>query len=68
ILECFLKHKNQVLNRSKILEKLWNSDNFSGEETIKTHITNIRRKLKSVGASEDLIATVYGVGYRLNTK
>ncbi len=68
ILECFLKHKNHVLNRSKILEKLWTSDNFSGEETIKTHITNIRRKLKSVGASEDIITTVYGVGYRLNTK
>ncbi|MDF5717363.1 MAG: response regulator transcription factor [Rhizonema sp. NSF051] len=67
ILEWFLKNQNQVFNRSKILEKLWSYDKSSGEETIKTHITNIRKKLKAV-ASEDIIETVYGIGYRLRVK
>ncbi len=67
ILEWFLKNQNQVFNRSKILEKLWSYDKSSGEETIKTHITNIRKKLKAV-ANEDIIETVYGIGYRLRVK
>lgn len=65
ILECFLKSPHQVLTRSALLDKLWEFDKLSGEETVKTHITNLRKKLKLAGSSEDLIETVYGLGYRL---
>ena len=50
-----------------LLERLWEIDKSSGEETIKTHIANLRRKLKAVGSPEDLIETVYGLGYRLHS-
>ena len=68
ILECFLKTPTQVLTRSAILDKLWEFDKLSGEETIKTHITNLRRKLKAAGSAENVIETVYGIGYRLCAK
>jgi two-component system, OmpR family, response regulator QseB len=66
ILECFLRNPSQVFSRSILLEKLWDFDRTSGEETIKTHIANLRRKIKLAGGSENLIQTVYGVGYRLS--
>ena len=65
ILEHFLRHPQQILTRSAILEKLWEFDKFSGEGTVKTHITNLRSKLKTAGSPDNLIETVYGVGYRL---
>jgi two-component system, OmpR family, response regulator QseB len=65
ILDCFLRNPTQVFTRSVLLDKLWDFDHTSGEETIKTHITNIRRKIKKAGGSEDCIQTVYGIGYRL---
>jgi len=65
ILEYFLKHPNQVLSRSTILDKLWNFEDLSGEETIRTHITNLRKKIKMAGSPDDFIETVYGIGYRL---
>jgi DNA-binding response OmpR family regulator len=68
ILECFLKNPTQVLTRSAILDKLWEFDKLSGEETVKTHMTNLRKKLRAVGSSEDFIETVYGIGYRLCPK
>lgn len=68
ILECFLRNPSQVFTRSMLLDKLWELDRTSGEETIKTHITNLRRKLKLAGASDQLIQTVYGVGYRLGSE
>lgn len=67
ILECFLRNPNQVLTRSAILDKLWSFDGLSGEETVRTHITNLRKKLKAAGSPETLIETVYGMGYRLTT-
>ncbi len=65
ILDCFLRNPTQVFTRAMLLDKLWEVDQLSGEETIKTHITNLRRKLREAGSPIDLIETVYGVGYRL---
>ncbi|MEH2122850.1 response regulator transcription factor [Nostoc sp.] len=65
ILEYFLKSPNQVITRSAILDKLWDFDKSSGEGSIKTHITNLRNKLRASGSSEDLIENIYGIGYRL---
>lgn len=67
ILEYFLRHPRQILTRSAILDQLWELDNSSGEGTIKTHITNLRQKLKAAGSKNNLIETVYGVGYRLGS-
>jgi two-component system, OmpR family, response regulator QseB len=67
ILEYFLRHPKQILTRSAILDQLWEFDNISGEGTIKTHITNLRQKLKSADSKDNLIETVYGIGYRLGS-
>ena len=65
ILECFLRNPTQVLTRAAILDKLWDFDRSSGEGTVKTHVTNLRSKLKAAGSSPNFIETVYGIGYRL---
>jgi two-component system, OmpR family, response regulator QseB len=65
LLEYFLQHPTQVISRTLLLEKLWEFDRVSGEQTIKTHLTNLRRKFKQAGCEMDIIETVYGVGYRL---
>lgn len=65
ILEYFLRHPGQVVSRSVLLDKLWEFDQSSGEGTIKTHITNLRQKLKAAGCEAVLIKNLYGMGYRL---
>ena len=65
LLEYFLQHPTQVISRTALLDRLWEFDQISGEQTIKTHLTNLRRKLKQAGCQQDIIETVYGVGYRL---
>ena len=65
LLEYFLLHPDRVISRSALLDRLWEFDKISGEQTIKTHLTNLRRKLKQAGCQKDPIETVYGVGYRL---
>ncbi|MGF1567442.1 MAG: response regulator [Nodosilinea sp.] len=67
LLELFLRKPAQVFSRSAILDSLWNCGEAPGEETVTAHIKGLRRKLTQVGASPDLIKTVYGVGYRLKS-
>lgn len=66
ILELFLRNPNRLFSRSSLLDKLWNFEQSPGEETIKTHMTSLRRKLKAAGSLENIIETVYGLGYRLH--
>lgn len=66
ILSCFLQRPDHVFSKTALLDRLWEFDQSVGENTIKTHITNIRQKLRSAGSPEEIIETVYGVGYRLS--
>lgn len=67
ILEHLMQNPGQVFTRAMILDKLWECDRDSGEGTIRTHINNLRQKLKASGSKHQYIETVYGVGYRLNS-
>lgn len=67
LLELFLRQGSGVLNRNAILENLWSFEEPPGEDTIKAHIKRLRQKLKGVGAPDDFIETVYGLGYRLKS-
>jgi DNA-binding response OmpR family regulator len=66
ILELFLRHPNRVFSRAEILEKLWELDKIiqADDQTIRTHLTNLRQKLKAAGMLTDCLETVYGIGYR----
>lgn len=66
LLELFLRHPQRIFNSSLILEHLWGFEDTPGEETVRTHIKRLRRRLKAVGA-EDLVETIYGMGYRLRS-
>lgn len=57
------RHKNQVLDRSHILKKLWGDDDFFSARSMDVFITKLRKKLK-----EDpnvSIVNVRGYGYKL---
>jgi len=65
LLELFIRKNKMVLSRSLILDNLWSFEDPPGEETVKVHVKDLRKKLRIAGAPPDFIETVYGVGYRL---
>lgn len=64
LLDLFLRHPQRVFSSTSILDHLWSFDDTPGEETVRTHVKRLRRKLKTAGADK-VIDTVYGMGYRL---
>ncbi|MFB2836447.1 response regulator transcription factor [Floridanema evergladense] len=65
LLELFLRNGSRVLSRSDIIDHLWTFEDPPAEETVKVHLKDLRKKLKTAGAPADLIETVYGLGYRM---
>lgn len=64
LLELFLRNPQRVFSSGVLLERLWSFEETPGEETVRTHIKRLRRKLKQAGV-ESIIENVYGMGYRL---
>jgi two-component system response regulator MprA len=64
LLELFIRHPRQVLNREMIYEKVWGYD-FGGESNvIEVYVRYLRSKLEASGKPR-LIHTIRGVGYVL---
>jgi two-component system OmpR family response regulator len=64
LLEYFLRHPGEVVNREDLLAHLWDFNYESFSNVIDVHVKNLRRKL---GESDrgNVLETVRGIGYRL---
>ena len=64
LIEALIKNRNIALSRDKLLEIAWGYDYGGDTRTVDVHIHNIRKKLDW----ENIIKTVYKLGYRLEAK
>lgn len=64
ILELLLKHDGKVFTKSNLYESVWQDEYLGDDNAVKTHISNLRNKLKKVSPNEEYIETVWGLGYR----
>ena len=59
-----IKHKDQVLDRSAILDGVWGEDVYVLPKTVDTHIGHLRKKIEDDPANPKHIIGVRGVGYK----
>ena len=64
LLELLLRHPNQALSRTQIIERVWNFDFYSDTNVVDVYIGYLRRKIDEP-FDPPLIQTVRGVGYKL---
>lgn len=57
------EHPNQVLSQEQIYNQVWDLDATGNIETVKVHISYLRRKLKMNVNETPYIKTVHGFGY-----
>jgi len=65
LLELLLRHPNQVLTRTQIVEHVWNFNFYSDTNVVDVYVGYLRRKLDDHFAPP-LIHTIRGVGYRMS--
>ena len=67
LLELFMRHPRQVLERSQILEEVWGYDFPTTANSLEVYVGYLRRKLEAEGEPR-LIQTARGVGYSLRER
>lgn len=64
LLELFLRHPRQVLDRTRILDEVWGVDFPTTANSLEVYVGYLRRKTEAGGEGR-LVHTVRGVGYVL---
>lgn len=67
LLELLLQFPQRIFSRNAIIDHLWTINDSPTEHTVTNLIKDLRRQLRVAGVTEELIETVYGLGYRLKT-
>ncbi len=62
ILLCLMESKGSVVSREKLMERLWETEQFVDENTLTVNVNRLRKKLDAAGL-EHFIQTKFGVGY-----
>ena len=65
ILKLLMQNSGQVLAKSVLLDRISEDTPDCTENSLKTHISNLRAKLRDV-AGKDYIEAVWGIGFRLS--
>ena len=64
ILLCLMENRGKVVSRERLMERLWESEDFVDENTLTVNIGRLRKKLAAAGL-DGFITTKFGVGYLL---
>lgn len=62
LLYRLLSYPGQIFTRNQLLDGIWGYASESGEDTVKTHISRLRNKLRHI--PEFRIVTIKGLGYK----
>ena len=64
ILRLLLQYPQKIFSKQNLYESIWNKTYAYDDDTINTHISLIRKKIKAI-TNEDYIQTIWGIGYKI---
>ena len=65
ILKSLATTKLATVSREILLNEIFGGTSNTADRSVDSHIVRLRKKLSSAGCRNDLIKTVYRVGYRI---
>jgi two-component system response regulator BaeR len=65
LLQALMSRPGHVFSRDRLMTLSYTDGRIVSDRTIDTHIKNLRRKLHSATPGEDLLHSIYGVGYKV---
>ena len=66
LLRALASSPGRVFPRERLLERLYEDHRVVTDRTVDAHVKNLRRKLEEVRPGEELVRSIYGVGYKLD--
>ncbi|WP_426140548.1 response regulator [Pseudomonas sp. DWP3-1-2] len=65
LLFTLAKAPGRVFSRDQLLDRLYFDHRVVTDRTVDSHIKNLRRKLELISPGEEIVQSVYGMGYTL---
>ncbi len=65
ILQMLLQHPKKIFTKEELYELIWEESYLPGDNTLNTHLSNLRKKLNQLDSNHEYIETIWGVGVRL---
>lgn len=65
ILYLLASYPNRVFNADEIFEKVWKQESLVPAKTVMVHVSHLRDKIEQATGGEQIIKTVWGVGYKI---
>lgn len=65
ILQTLLGHPKKIFTKEELFELVWEDTYLPGDNTLNTHLSNLRKKLSQLDPEQEYIETIWGVGVRL---
>jgi len=67
LLEYLVRNKGRIVPREELLSHVWDQSFDPSSNVIDVHITNLKKKLSGGATNDQIIKTVRGVGYRIDS-
>ena len=64
ILKLLMQNPKQVITKAQLLDRISEDTPDCTESSLKTHVSNLRRKLREIGGG-DYIEAVWGIGFKM---
>ena len=68
LLHYFACQPGRVFRRSELLDHVWGYGHAGYEHTVNSHINRLRAKIEEDSNNPEIIVTVWGVGYKLDSE
>ncbi|WP_027857650.1 response regulator [Marinobacterium jannaschii] len=65
LLKAFVAQPGRVFSRGHLMESLYTDSRVVSDRTVDTHVKNLRKKMLSLLPDQEIIHSIYGVGYKL---
>lgn len=67
ILYLLASHPNRVFSSEEIFGKVWRTQSGGDTKTVMVHVSHLRDKIKEATGGDEVVQTVWGVGYKVET-
>ncbi|GAA2114264.1 response regulator transcription factor [Nocardioides bigeumensis] len=68
LLSVLVDNAGRVLNRTSLLDHVWDTGFFGDERLVDVHVRRLRKKLEADPSAPSTLVTVRGLGYRLDVR
>jgi len=68
LLKTLATHEGMVFSRDQLMNAMYSDYRVVSDRAVDTHVKNLRRKLDQASGGDELIKSVYGMGYRFESQ